>query len=94
MPTSRRQATRDECDGRGLPAGFGTEVTSAVFDDSAARWTGGTAGGETFGFGVLISAAGQLTRPVRPDIAGKSREGGGGGPGPGGVWIWFSWAPV
>ncbi len=49
---------------------FGTEVTSAVFDDSAATWTVGTAGGETFEFDALVSAVGQLNRPARPGIPG------------------------
>jgi 4-hydroxyacetophenone monooxygenase len=53
---------------------FGTEVRSAVYDEARAVWTleVGTADGTTERFEVnaVISAVGQLNRPLIPDIAG------------------------
>jgi cation diffusion facilitator CzcD-associated flavoprotein CzcO len=51
---------------------FGTEVTTADFDDKTGRWTVRTAQGETFEFDVLISAVGQLSRPALPRIPGMA----------------------
>ena len=53
---------------------FGAEVTSASFDESAARWRltlGGT--GETISVNAVISAVGQLNRPSIPPVAGIDR---------------------
>jgi cation diffusion facilitator CzcD-associated flavoprotein CzcO len=51
---------------------FDTEVTTADFDEQTGTWTVGTAQGETFEFDVLVSAVGQLSRPVTPDIPGAA----------------------
>jgi cation diffusion facilitator CzcD-associated flavoprotein CzcO len=49
---------------------FNTEVTTADFDEKAAKWTVATANGDTFEFDVLVSAVGQLSRPATPAIPG------------------------
>lgn len=48
----------------------GTEVTSATYDDATATWSVETAVGETFEAEFLVSAVGQLSRPVIPQIVG------------------------
>ncbi|WP_037558934.1 flavin-containing monooxygenase [Spirillospora albida] len=48
---------------------FGTEVTEARFDADAALWRVATSGGELEAR-VLVSACGQLNRPVPPPIEG------------------------
>jgi cation diffusion facilitator CzcD-associated flavoprotein CzcO len=48
-----------------------TEVTDAVFDSEAGRWTLTTGAGGTHEFDVLVSACGQLTNPSIPDIPGR-----------------------
>ncbi len=56
---------------------FGTEVTSAAFDDETSMWTVciRTEDGreEAVEVNALISAVGQLNRPQYPDIAGTDR---------------------
>jgi cation diffusion facilitator CzcD-associated flavoprotein CzcO len=49
---------------------FGTEVTGAVFDAEAGRWTIETDSGESRSFDVLVTACGQLTRPAIPSLPG------------------------
>lgn len=49
---------------------FGAEVTEAVFDETAGRWTVHTADGATRTADVLVSAVGQLSRPQFPAIPG------------------------
>jgi cation diffusion facilitator CzcD-associated flavoprotein CzcO len=49
---------------------FGTEVTSAEFDERTGCWQVSTASGESFEFDVFIPAVGQLSRPSMPDIPG------------------------
>jgi cation diffusion facilitator CzcD-associated flavoprotein CzcO len=49
---------------------FGTEVTEARFDEDAALWRVSTSGGDQVSARVLISACGQLNRPVMPPIPG------------------------
>ncbi|WP_328393049.1 flavin-containing monooxygenase [Nocardia sp. NBC_00416] len=49
---------------------FGAEVSEAVFDEQAGRWTVHTADGATRTADVLISAVGQLSRPQWPSIPG------------------------
>ncbi len=50
----------------------GTEVTAAAYDDATATWRVETSTGETFEAGFLVSAVGQLSRPVIPQIEGAS----------------------
>ncbi|ONM48562.1 flavin-containing monooxygenase [Nocardia donostiensis] len=49
---------------------FGVSVTDAEFDEPTGRWTVHTADGDSRVVDVLISAVGQLSRPVMPDIPG------------------------
>lgn len=49
---------------------FGTEVTEARFDEDAALWRISTTSGELEAR-VLVSACGQLNRPVLPPIEGR-----------------------
>lgn len=49
---------------------FGTEVTSATYDDNSASWAISTADGENVIADFLITAVGQLSRPVIPAIPG------------------------
>ncbi|PRX46000.1 cation diffusion facilitator CzcD-associated flavoprotein CzcO [Prauserella shujinwangii] len=49
---------------------FGTEVTSAEFDEASARWRVRTADGGEYSARVLIPATGQLSRPAFPAIPG------------------------
>ena len=50
---------------------FGTEVTSAEFDQHAGSWIVSTADGDSERYDVLICATGQLSRPKIPDVAGR-----------------------
>ncbi len=53
---------------------FGTEVTAAVWDEAAARWTvsvTGPDGPDELTATAVISAVGQLNRPQLPDIEGR-----------------------
>jgi cation diffusion facilitator CzcD-associated flavoprotein CzcO len=50
---------------------FGTEVTSAKFDEDRALWQVTTADGETLEAAVFVPAVGQLSRPAWPDIPGQ-----------------------
>ncbi|MFC5746475.1 flavin-containing monooxygenase [Actinomadura rugatobispora] len=50
---------------------FGTEVTEARFDEGAGLWHVATSRGDTLSARVLVSACGQLNRPVLPDIPGR-----------------------
>ncbi|MBJ8344737.1 NAD(P)/FAD-dependent oxidoreductase [Antrihabitans sp. YC2-6] len=52
---------------------FGTEVVSASFDESAARWRIELADGEVQHFDALICATGQLSRPKIPNLEGMDR---------------------
>src|SRR2546428_3828203 len=49
---------------------FGTEVTSATFDEDRATWRVETATGATYEAAMLIPAVGQLSRPAWPDLPG------------------------
>jgi len=49
---------------------FGTEVSQAEYDERHARWTVTTAQGEQLHAALLITATGQLSRPVLPQIEG------------------------
>jgi cation diffusion facilitator CzcD-associated flavoprotein CzcO len=49
---------------------FGTEVTSATFDEYRATWRVETASGATYEAAVLIPAVGQLSRPAWPNLPG------------------------
>jgi cation diffusion facilitator CzcD-associated flavoprotein CzcO len=49
---------------------FGARVTAATYDEARARWRLETQGGESFDAHVVICAAGGLSRPATPDIAG------------------------
>jgi cation diffusion facilitator CzcD-associated flavoprotein CzcO len=51
---------------------FGAELRSARWDEAEHRWTIETAQG-SFAARVLVTAAGPLSEPVRPDIAGLDR---------------------
>ncbi|MDP3891132.1 NAD(P)/FAD-dependent oxidoreductase [Nocardioides sp.] len=48
----------------------GVEVTGATWDERAARWLVHTSAGETLETDVLVSAVGQLSRPVVPAVPG------------------------
>ncbi|UJW32848.1 NAD(P)/FAD-dependent oxidoreductase [Saccharothrix sp. AJ9571] len=50
---------------------FGTEVTSASFDEKRGLWKVDTSTGETFEATVFVPATGQLSRPAQPDIPGQ-----------------------
>jgi cation diffusion facilitator CzcD-associated flavoprotein CzcO/acetyl esterase/lipase len=52
---------------------LGTEVTEARWDDERAVWQLSLAGGEALEADVLVPACGQLSRPVRPAVAGLDR---------------------
>ena len=55
---------------------FGTEVTTASFDEAAGKWRLRTAKGEEIVADVLVSGTGQLNRPFVPDLPGlESFEG-------------------
>ena len=49
---------------------FETEVTSAVFDEKRLIWTVTTRDGQTIEANAVISAVGQLNRPMIPDFPG------------------------
>jgi cation diffusion facilitator CzcD-associated flavoprotein CzcO len=49
---------------------FGAEVVAATFDEDANRWRVELAGGEVVEADVVVSAVGQLSRPVVPDLPG------------------------
>ncbi|MFL6159430.1 MAG: flavin-containing monooxygenase, partial [Marmoricola sp.] len=48
----------------------GVEVTAATFDDATATWRVETGDGDTYEAEFLVSAVGQLSRPVIPDVPG------------------------
>jgi cation diffusion facilitator CzcD-associated flavoprotein CzcO len=50
---------------------FGTEVTSASFDEDRGLWRVETSTGATYEAGVFIPAVGQLSRPALPDLPGR-----------------------
>ncbi len=50
---------------------FGASVTSAVFDDSAGRWTVTTGDGSEVGARYLIAATGVLSMPYVPEVPGR-----------------------
>jgi cation diffusion facilitator CzcD-associated flavoprotein CzcO len=52
---------------------FGTEVSSAEFDEDAGRWRVHTTDGEVLEADVLVPAMGQLSRPVLPAIEGREK---------------------
>jgi cation diffusion facilitator CzcD-associated flavoprotein CzcO len=55
---------------------FGTEVTSAEYDDVTRRWQVRTDGGDVIDADVLVPAVGQLSRPSLPVITGRATFGG------------------
>jgi cation diffusion facilitator CzcD-associated flavoprotein CzcO len=55
---------------------LGTEVTSARFDAETGRWRLELAGGDAIEADVLVTATGQLSRPVYPSIPGLDDFGG------------------
>ncbi|MCW2855095.1 MAG: Cyclohexanone monooxygenase [Marmoricola sp.] len=50
----------------------GVEVTAAAYDDASATWRVETSTGESFEAEFLVSAVGQLSRPVIPKIPGAA----------------------
>jgi cation diffusion facilitator CzcD-associated flavoprotein CzcO len=52
---------------------LGAAVTAAEFDEHRGRWTLRTAAGEKLEAEALVAASGQLSRPVRPPLAGLER---------------------
>ncbi|MCW2755596.1 MAG: Cyclohexanone monooxygenase [Marmoricola sp.] len=50
----------------------GVEVTAAAYDDASATWHVETSTGESFDAEFLVSAVGQLSRPVIPTIPGAA----------------------
>ncbi|MDQ6946169.1 MAG: hypothetical protein M3256_07810 [Actinomycetota bacterium] len=51
---------------------FGAGVGMATWDEEGARWTLALSDGTTVTATVVVSAVGQLTRPVLPDIDGRA----------------------
>ncbi|MFL6061914.1 MAG: flavin-containing monooxygenase [Marmoricola sp.] len=51
----------------------GVEVSEAAYDEDTATWTVTTTDGETLSANFLITAVGQLSRPVIPEIPGAER---------------------
>jgi cation diffusion facilitator CzcD-associated flavoprotein CzcO len=49
---------------------LGTEVTEASWDDAAAHWTVRTRDGATYETQAIVTATGQLSRPLRPRLPG------------------------
>jgi cation diffusion facilitator CzcD-associated flavoprotein CzcO len=49
---------------------LGAEVTEARWDDTAAHWTVRTRDGATYETQAIVTAVGQLCRPVRPHLPG------------------------
>ena len=52
---------------------FGTEIASARFDEREGVWHLRTSSGEEIAAEVLVSAVGQLNRPLIPDVPGLDR---------------------
>jgi cation diffusion facilitator CzcD-associated flavoprotein CzcO len=52
---------------------FGTEITGARFNEREGVWHLRTAAGEEIAAEVLVSAVGQLNRPLIPDLPGMDR---------------------
>jgi cation diffusion facilitator CzcD-associated flavoprotein CzcO len=50
---------------------LGEDTTSAVWDDTRARWRLTTSAGNTFEASAIVPALGQLNRPLLPEIAGR-----------------------
>jgi cation diffusion facilitator CzcD-associated flavoprotein CzcO len=50
---------------------LGARVTSAVYDDSAGRWTVATSGGTGYRARFLVPATGVLSVPYFPDVPGR-----------------------
>lgn len=50
---------------------FGTEVTSASFDEDRGLWRVETSTGATYEATVFVPAVGQLSRPALPDLPGR-----------------------
>jgi cation diffusion facilitator CzcD-associated flavoprotein CzcO len=48
-------------------------VSVAIYDEGSASWTVEVAGGERLRCNVLMTAAGQLSRPKMPDVDGLDR---------------------
>ncbi len=59
--------------GLGPHVRLGTEVARADFDEGSGRWRIETSAGARIEADVLVSAAGQLSRPATPDIEGLDR---------------------
>jgi cation diffusion facilitator CzcD-associated flavoprotein CzcO len=61
-------------DGFGLRAHLklNTESVSAVWDEVASNWTVTTRDGQIFKVGAIVSALGQLNRPMTPEFEGQS----------------------
>jgi cation diffusion facilitator CzcD-associated flavoprotein CzcO len=49
----------------------GVEVTAAAYDEDSATWRVETSTGETLTADFLVTAVGQLSRPVVPDLPGR-----------------------
>jgi cation diffusion facilitator CzcD-associated flavoprotein CzcO len=49
----------------------GVEVTAATFDEATARWRVETAGGPSYDADIVVTAVGQLSNPVVPDLRGS-----------------------
>ncbi|MEQ0562444.1 NAD(P)/FAD-dependent oxidoreductase [Amycolatopsis sp. NEAU-NG30] len=55
---------------------YHAEVTGAAFDEARGLWRVETKAGDTYEATVFVSAVGQLSRPVLPDIPGRDTFGG------------------
>lgn len=55
---------------------FDTNVVAMTFDEDSATWTVETEGGEQFTAPFVVAAAGILSAPLEPDIAGMDTFGG------------------
>ncbi|MBO9523348.1 MAG: NAD(P)/FAD-dependent oxidoreductase [Nocardioidaceae bacterium] len=51
---------------------FGVEATGASYDEESATWSVTTAGGPTYEADFLVTAVGQLSNPVIPDLPGAA----------------------
>jgi cation diffusion facilitator CzcD-associated flavoprotein CzcO len=58
--------------GLGANLKLGTESTSAIWNEAASMWTITTRDGQVFMAGAIISALGQLNRPMTPQFEGQA----------------------
>jgi cation diffusion facilitator CzcD-associated flavoprotein CzcO len=59
--------------GLGAHIRFGAEVTDARWDEASSHWIVKTSDGQVFETQSLVTATGQLSRPLRPQLPGLAR---------------------